>query len=174
MAEIDESQLVETYSLRTVCSSAILTVINYFLGFLILFSVDIILGFLYIFLCISTILISMKLRCSYCHYYGRRCSMSLGLLVKFFFEKGDPNEFKNRRNFIPTAIISFGTLILPLFVGVLSLIFKFSIAMMFVLVIYIIMGFIPNFIIRGDLCDKCVQGQLGCPAYDQMKKRTEK
>ena len=174
MVGIDEVQLIETYSFRIVCRSAALTIINYFLGFLILFSVDFILGVLYIFLCVLTILVSMKLRCTHCYYYGRRCSMGLGLLSKLFFKKGNPIEFKNSRNFIPTSIISFGTLLLPLFVGILSLIFNFSIVMLFLLVVYLIMGFVPNFIFRGDLCATCMQGQLGCPAYDQMIKRQGK
>ncbi|WP_455463327.1 hypothetical protein [Candidatus Hodarchaeum mangrovi] len=161
---------VESYSIQAVCSTASLTIISYALGILLLWIFHPIFGILYFLLCISSLIVSMKLRCCYCYYYGKLCNMGLGKVASRFFKKGQPIEFQNPKKVIPTAIISFGTLLIPLGFGIILIFLDFSLIPILLTLSYIGVAILPNFIIRGHTCEQCMQSGLGCPAYDQMSK----
>ncbi len=166
---------LENYPIKIVCFSVTLTVINYLLGCLILYVFHPIMGILFLLLAFSTILVSMKLRCTHCYYLGKYCNFGLGKLAAILFKKGgDPKEFRNHKKVIPTAILSFGTMLIPVFAGILLILFDFTLINIGLLSVYILFGIIPNFLVRGNFCDKCMQGQLGCPSYEQMIKARQK
>ena len=93
---------MENYSIKTVCLSLTLMITSYLLGTLILIIFNPLLGLFYLFLCIITLLCSMKLRCTHCFYYGKRCYSGLGVISKIFFSKGDSEEFTNPKKVINT------------------------------------------------------------------------
>jgi len=165
---------MENYSIKTVCLSLTLMITSYLLGTLILIIFNPLLGLFYLFLCIITLLCSMKLRCTHCFYYGKRCYSGLGVLSKIFFSKGDSEEFTNPKKVFPIAILSFSILLLPILIGIFLIINNLSIQIFILLFIYILVGILPNFFLREKLCEKCEQGKLGCPAYNKMRKQKKK
>lgn len=170
MATTTTEDKLENYPIKIVCVSAILTIISYLLGTLVWYVLNPVLGFLFLLLAASTLIISMKLRCTNCYYLGKYCNFGLGKLAAILFKKGDLNEFSNPKKVIPTAILSFGTMLLPIIAGIGLILFDFSLMNLGLLIIYILFGILPNFFVRGNFCDKCMQGQLGCPSYEQMIK----
>ncbi|MFX0124475.1 MAG: hypothetical protein ACFFAE_12605 [Candidatus Hodarchaeota archaeon] len=170
---IKENKL-ENYPFRIVCVSAILTIISYLLGTLVLYVLHPVLGILFLLLAVFTIIVSMKLRCTHCYYHGKFCNFGLGKLAAVLFKKGESTEFKNPKKFVPTAILSFGTMLLPIFAGIGLILFDFSLVNLGLLLLYILFGILPNFFVRGNFCNKCMQGQLGCPSYEQMIKGRQK
>ena len=164
-------QKLENYPIKVVCVSASLTILSYLIGSIVLYVLNPLLGMLFLLLAISTIIISMKLRCTHCYYLGKYCNFGLGKLAAFFFQIGEPSEFKNPRKVIITAIFSFSAMLLPIIAGIIFILIDFSILNIGLFLGYILFGIVPNFFIRGNLCDKCVQGKLGCPSYEKMMKR---
>ncbi len=169
--EVPKDQRLENYPIKIVCVSASLTILSYALGSIILYVLHPLLGIIFLLLAISTIIISMKLRCTHCYYLGKYCNIGLGKLAAIFFKKGESSEFKNPTKVIITAIFSFGTMVLPIVAGIMLILLDFSILNIGLFLGYILFGILPNFFLRGNFCDKCIQGQLGCPSYDQMIKR---
>jgi hypothetical protein len=161
---------LENYPIKIVCVSATLTIISYLLGTFVFYVLNPILGLIFFLLAVSTLIISLKLRCTNCYYLGKYCNFGLGKLAAILFKKGDSNEFSDPKKVITTAILSFGTMLLPIIAGIGLILFDFSLINLGLLIIYILFGIVPNFFVRGNFCDKCMQGQLGCPSYDQMIK----
>ncbi len=165
---------MENYPYKTVCLSFSLTFFSYFLGFLVLFALNAILGIFYLALCLLTTLISLKLRCTYCYYYGKRCSNGNGILCEKIFKQGDPVNFSDLKNVGITSIFSFGTMLLPIICGIILLINTPTLPNILLYVANFIIAIIPNFFIRKNTCERCIQGEIGCPAYESMKKKIEK
>jgi hypothetical protein len=69
--------------------------------------------------------------------------------------------------------MSFGTMLIPVLAGILLLLIDINLFNLGLLLGYILIGIGPNFLVRGNLCDKCMQGQLGCPSYERMIKARE-
>ncbi|MFX1516675.1 MAG: hypothetical protein ACFFC6_10220 [Promethearchaeota archaeon] len=165
-----QTEKLEEYPIKIVCISATLTVISYLLGTIVIYVLHPILGLIFLLLAVTTIIVSMKLRCTHCFYIGKYCNFGLGKLTAILFKKGEPDEFRNPKKVVPTAILSFGTMLLPVIAGIGLIFFDFSLINIGLLLIYILLGILPNFFVRGNFCEKCMQGQLGCPSYDQMIK----
>lgn len=167
---MEQNKYYENYPFSTVCICSGQTILSYILGTWILFLVNEWLGFGYILLWLFSLLISMKLRCCYCYYYGRTCSFSLlSKLAGMIFNKGDPQEFKSSKKVMPVAAVSFIVSLLPLVGGVILNIMNFSWLNVLLLGVYILSAFLVSFPIRGSLsCKHCKQGELGCPAYRRM------
>jgi len=91
-------------------------------------------------------------------------------MASIFFEKGQPSEFQDPKKVIPTAIISFGTLLIPLGFGIILIFLDFSLVPILLTLSYIGVGILPNFMMKGHICEQCMQSGLGCPAYNQMTK----
>ena len=174
MATSATEDKLENYPIKIVCVSTTLTLISYLLGTLVLYVLNPVLGTLFLLLAVSTLIVSMKLRCTNCYYLGKYCNFGLGKLATILFKKGDLNEFSNPKKVIPTAILSFGTILLPIIAGIGLILFDFSLINLGLLIIYFLFGIVPNFFVRGNFCGKCKQGQLGCPSYEQMIKGRQK
>lgn len=174
MTTATKENKLENYPIKIVCVSATLTIISNLLGTLVFYVLQPVLGVLFLLLAVFTIVVSMKLRCTHCFYLGKYCNFGLGKLAALLFKKGDSKEFKNPKKVIPTAILSFGTILLPVIAGIGLILFDFSLVNLGLLLVYILFGILPNFFIRGNFCDKCMQGQLGCPSYEQMIKGRQK
>ncbi len=151
----------------------LITFFSYFIGTLVIYSFNSISGICYGILCILTIIVSLKLRCSYCFYYGKKCGFGFGILSKIFFSQGEFKEFNNSKNVIPVLIISMCTSIIPVIVGIVLLIVNFSVFHLIYFILYILVAFLPNFFMRNKVCERCEQGKLGCPAYDKISKQSK-
>jgi len=161
------------YSRKIICMNLLLTFLSYFMGCLVIYSFNSIAVIFYAILCVLTIFLSLKLRCSYCFYYGKRCGFGFGILSKIFFSQGESKEFNNSKNVIPVLIFSMCTLIIPVIVGIVLLIVDFSVFHLIYLILYILVAFLPNFFMRNKVCERCEQGKLGCPAYDKISKQSK-
>lgn len=164
---------MEYYSRKIICMNLLLTFLSYFIGTLVIYSFNSIAGIFYIILCILTIFLSLKLRCSYCFYYGKRCGFGFGILSKIFFSQGESKEFNNSKNVIPVLIFSMLTSIIPVIVGIVLLIVNFSVFHLIYFILYIIVAFLPNFFTRSKVCEHCEQCKLGCPAYDKKFEQSD-
>ena len=169
---MEEKTYYENYPVWIICSCFLITILSYALGAIIFFLLNNTLGWVYIIICLAAIIFGMKLRCCHCYYYGKNCALALGKMAKIFFKPGDPNQFKDPKKLLPEAILSFGSLLLPVIGGIILVIIKFSLLTIVLLAAYIIIAGFGGFASRKNLyCKHCKQGQLGCPAYEGMKKK---
>ncbi|MCD1294057.1 hypothetical protein CUJ83_03485 [Methanocella sp. CWC-04] len=171
---IEENACNEGYPFRHNCISLGITLLSYAIGTAIFYLADPFFGLAYVILCAISLLAGVKFRCSYCYYYGKRCSSGLGLLCKLLFRRGDPNEFKNPKNLMTAGILDFGALLLPVFGGLALILLRFSILSLALLAAYTIIAVIVSFLMKKEFCKNCKQGQIGCPAYEGMKGNTRK
>ena len=162
----------EDYPCRILCLSIVLTGFGYALGTLIFYLVHSLLGVGYLVLCFISLLVALKLRCSFCYYYDKKCYVGLGKLSKLLFRRGNSDDFKNPRNLMPAAIFGFAVLFLPLIGAVILMIIGFSWLILFALLVYLMIAVISGFVSRKNLfCKYCKQGKMGCPAYEGMQGR---
>ena len=162
--------MVEKRSLsyRIICLSAFTTIISYFLGSVIFFTLYSTLGILYFLLCLVSLIVAFALRCRFCVYYGSWCCFGFGKIASFLFPKGKPEEFQNPQKVLITAIFSFGVLLLPIFGSFLLILIEFNLLHILLLVLYLVLGVAPGFLMRQKVCEACEQKDIGCPAYEQM------
>lgn len=164
----------ENYPLRIICTSLLFTILSYLLGFIIFYSIDWILGIIYLLVCFISFFVVMKYRCSYCYYYNKRCFSSFGKLSGIFFKKGNPKEFSNPKNLMKAATFDFGLLFAAFFGSLYLVIFRFSILNLLFLIVFLLVSVAPNFFLRKNLfCKGCKQGKLGCPAYKKMQNKKD-
>ena len=76
--EVSKDKKLENYPIKIVCISATLTILSYLLGTVVLYLLHPFLGILFLLLAVSTIIVSMKLRCTHCYYLGKYCNFWLG------------------------------------------------------------------------------------------------
>ena len=164
------SSKLESYPMKIICISASLTIISYLTGTFILYFFHPILTVFYLILTALTLVVSMKLRCTHCYYFRKYCSFGLGKLAQYFFSKGEPREFSDPKKVGITAIFSFGTMLIPVFIGLLMLVTDMNLSNRGLLFGYLLIGIAPNFLVRGNFCDKCMQRELRCPSYERMIK----
>jgi hypothetical protein len=165
----------ERYPSNILCFSITLTVLSYAVGTLIFCLINGLLGAGYVALCFLSLILGIKFRCSFCYYYGKRCSSGLGTLAKLFFKAGKPEEFQNPKNLMLAALSSFAVLFLPLFGAIFLLVTGFSWLNLILLAAYLLIAVIPGFVLRKNLvCKYCKQGERGCPAYEGMQGKKSK
>jgi hypothetical protein len=171
---IEGNTYYESYPLRFNCISSGVTLLSYALGTAIFYFIDPIFGAGYALLCLSSLLVSMKLRCSYCYYYGKRCPSGLGVLGKLLFRKGDPKGFGNRKNLLAAGVLDFGAMLLAILGGVALCVMRFSPLAAALLAAYVFVAVVAGFTMKKIFCGHCEQGRLGCPAYEGMKGKGSK
>jgi len=164
---------MENYSRKIICMNLLITFFSCFIGTLVIYSFNSIAGICYGISCILTIIVSLKLRCSYCFYYGKKCGFGFCILSKIFFSQGESKEFNNSKNVIPVLIFSMCASIIPVIMGIVLLIVNFSVFHLIYFILYIFVAFLPNFFMRNKVCERCEQGKLGCPAYDKISKQSK-
>lgn len=170
---IEGKTYYESYPLRFNCISLGVTLLSYAFGTAIFYLISPIFGLAYALLCLLSVLVSLKLRCSYCYYYGKRCPSGLGILSKQLFRKGDPEGFKDSKNLIPAGILDFGLLVLAVLGGIALCVMRFSLLSASLLAAYILVA-VAGFSVKKIFCRHCEQGRLGCPAYEGMKGKGSK
>ena len=120
------------------------------------------------------IMMSIRLRCSYCYYCGKRCYSGWGKIAGFSFKRGNNKEFNNPGNYGIVAFLSSVLLLAPIMLGILTLILAFSIPALLLIIAYCVVAFTPNYFFKEKTCHMCKQGQLGCPAARKLHKNSEK
>lgn len=111
--------------------------------------------------------------CSNCHYYGKVCCFGKGRVCSFFFQRGDPKRFVERKISWLDILPDFLVTIVPVVIGAALLIHDFSWIVLAAIVLLLILGFVGSAVIRGAFaCKHCAQKDLGCPAVELFEKST--
>ncbi len=103
--------------------------------------------------------------CINCYYWGKLCAFGKGRVSAIFFKKGNPTRFCEKemtwKDMIPDLLVS----AIPFVIGVVLLIVRFDMRLLFPLLILMAMTTMGNAFVRGKLaCRYCKQREIGCPA----------
>ncbi|MBU0578923.1 hypothetical protein KKE34_05495 [Patescibacteria group bacterium] len=171
---MEQQKCYENYPAWIVVISNLISFSTYFIGGFIVYQI----GSLWLALYILYILIlELKLlggHCVNCYYYGKICAFGKGRLSSLFFKKGESSKFcKNKmtwKDIVPDFLVS----VIPIIVGIISLIIHFNWLILFFMVLLFILGFSGSAIVRSQLaCKFCKQRKLGCPA-EKLFEKTKK
>ena len=149
------------------------TLLLYAAGSYIMFTLNTIVGILYVAYIILMEFFVYKEACPNCCYYGKRCAFGRGLIAAKIYKKGNPKKFCEKKiefkDLIPQILVA----AVPLVVGIALLISRgFNILILLATIYPVISWFFINPIIYGKLaCVHCKQGTICCPALDFFSKK---
>jgi hypothetical protein len=113
----------------------------------------------------------LRKSCWDCYYYGKRCAFGKGIICSWFFKKGDPQRFRQKKASWKDIIPDFLVVLVPLGGGMVLLVRDFNWLLLAIMVLMVVLYFGGNGFIRGNYaCRYCQQKELGCPA-DQLFSR---
>lgn len=161
--------LVENYPVKFIVLSVSLTLITYFLGTLLIFLLNIYVALIFILVLASNVIFTLKFRCSFCYYYDKWCYTGFGKLASLIFTRGPSEEFNNPKNLPPVLFTNLLVLLVPIFSALLSLFLTFDLVVLGLLVLYLFVSTVPNFIIKPMMCKICKQHTLNCPVYKKAE-----
>jgi len=161
----------EQFPLKLVCLSMLTAVIGYLLGTMVYYLFNPWLGAAYLLLCIVTVVVVMRYRCSYCYYHGKRCSSGFSLIATRLFKKRSPEQFATPQTLMPAMIISLPVLLLPL-LGAIALVLLTGTLLAWALLVANLLMFVPGFAKKSLYCSHCKQRELGCPGCDGFKPKS--
>ena len=162
---MESSKTFESYPIQIVILSNLVSLSIYFLGSVIIFKTGWAFFAIYLGLILAVELRLIRDHCTNCYYWGKTCGFGKGRLSYLFFKKGDPLKFCNKqiswKEMIPDLLILF----LPVIGGVVLLLIKFDLLLLFCLIILVGLTTAGNGFVRGNLtCKHCKQREIGCPA----------
>lgn len=112
--------------------------------------------------------------CTDCYYFGKTCAFGKGRLSSLFFKKGNPERFITMTITWKDILPDFLVFIIPVLAGIILLIREFSITILILVIALILLGFVGNALVRGQLaCKYCKQRKIACPAerlFDKTRK----
>lgn len=163
----------ESYPLRTVFISNLLSISICAIGFYILLQIGLIFSLIYLLYFIFLEIRVMKKSCTKCYYYGKCCAFGMGKLARLFFKK-EKRKLAERKicwkDLFPDLLLS----LIPIVAGIVVLIIHFSWIILLLIFLLIVFSSFGNGFVRGKLaCRHCKQKELGCPAeklFDKNKK----
>ncbi len=155
----------ENFPIRIVLLSNLLSLSIYGLGIFIINRLGWAFSLLYLFYIFIFEYRLLRFHCTKCYYWGKTCGFGKGRLSSWIFKKGDSSKFCMKtmtwKDMIPDILIT----LLPLITGIILLISKFDLILLFALLLIIILTTFGNGLIRGSYsCKYCKQKELGCPA----------
>ena len=168
---MESQKCYENYPAWIVVISNLVSLLTYFIGGLIIYQI----GFFYLALYILYIFILefrlLKGHCVNCYYYGKTCAFGKGRLSRLFFKRGDRIKFYHNnmtwKDIIPDFLVS----VIPIIVGIITLIIHFNWLILSLMILLFILGFSGSAIVRSQLaCKFCKQWKLGCPAEKLFEK----
>ena len=162
----------DRYPFWIVVFSNIVSLGMYFIGSYIIYQLGAVWLAIYVFYIVILELRLMKRSCTGCYYYGRLCAFGRGKLSAAMFEKGDMRKFSqgkvNWKDLIPDFMVS----IIPLVVGIASLVMEFNLLILVLVVLLLALTSFGNGFVRGSLaCRHCRQRSIGCPAEKMFSKK---
>lgn len=161
----------EQFPLKLVCLSALTTVIGYLLGTIVFYLLNPWLGAAFLLLCLAAVIVVMRYRCSYCYYYGKRCSSGFSLVASKLFKKRSPEEFATQKTLMPAMLISLPVILLPLLAAI-ALVLLTGTLLAWALLAANLLMFVPGSAKKSLYCSHCKQRELGCPACDGLKPKS--
>jgi len=165
----------EQYPKYIIFITNLLAVIIYALGVMILLPYGLLAGILYLCYAFWLEMRLFRKACVHCHYYGKRCAFGKGTICSFLFKKGDPKKFTETEFSWKQLIPDFMVTLIPLIAGTVILILNYSTSLLVLMVLLLVLSFVGNGYVRGQLaCKYCKQRELGCPAEQLFKGRTSR
>jgi len=103
--------------------------------------------------------------CVDCAYYGKVCAFGKGVVSAWFFPRGDPARFCQRKISWIDILPDFLVTLVPMATGILLLVWQFDWLILTLVVILFLLGFAGTGLVRTRIaCRYCRQRELGCPA----------
>jgi hypothetical protein len=164
----------ENYPISIVIGSNLLSFLIYGIGVYILFKF----GILWV-ICYAGFILILEFRllsghCVDCYYYGKTCAFGKGRLSSLFFQKGQMEQFNQKKIKWKDIVPDFLVFIIPVLAGIILLIQEFTWTVLILIIAIFLLGFLGNALVRGQLaCRYCKQREIGCPAeqlFDKTKK----
>jgi hypothetical protein len=107
----------------------------------------------------------LRSHCVDCAYYGKVCAFGKGLVSAWFFPRGDPARFCQRKISWIDLLPDFLVTLVPMAAGILLLIRQFDWLILALVAVLLILGFAGTGLVRTRIaCRYCRQRELGCPA----------
>jgi hypothetical protein len=155
----------ESYPAWIVVLSNLNSALIYLSGFLIVIKLGLVYSLIYLFYVSIFEFRVIRYHCINCYYWGKTCGFARGRISALLFKKGDSAVFCMKdfgwKDMIPDILLS----LIPLLIGIILLIIKFDLILLFVVLSLLLLTSIGNGFIRGKLtCQYCKQKDLGCPA----------
>jgi hypothetical protein len=95
-----------------------------------------------------------------------------GRLSSIIFPKGTPERFRQKKITWKDIIPDFLVFIVPVIAGCILLLIEFQWVILILVIVLLILGFIGNAFVRGQLaCKYCKQKEIGCPAVQLFEKK---
>jgi hypothetical protein len=162
---MEEIRTFEKYPARMVAVSVLVTISIYALGAMILSGMGPVGAAAYLIYCAAYEIWVMRHSCVNCYYYGKLCGLGRGKISPYFFPKGDPETFVRLKITWRTLIPDLLVLFIPLLVGTIILIQRFSLQFAAVMVLFLVLSLGGNAFVRNQIaCKYCKQREIGCPA----------
>jgi len=167
-----QEKCFDNYPIWMVIISNLVSLSVYFIGGFLIYQI----GFWWLALYILYILILesrlLSKHCVNCYYFGKTCAFGKGRLSALFFKRGEMAKFTKIKITWKDMLPDFLIPIIPMVVGVVTLIINFSWLILFLLILLFILGFLGNSFVRGQLaCKYCKQREIGCPAQKLFEKK---
>jgi len=171
VSENSGENCLDPYPGRIVTISIVQTFVSYALGAAVLYLVGPGYALVFILLVAVNMIMSPLFRCRFCYYHGKLCSFGMGIIAGLLTGKGSGEGFVKPENVYPVAVMGILTTAVPLIALAYLLVTGFTPAIGVAAVLYLLIAMAPGFYLRPRVfCNHCVQGRMGCPAYDRMKK----
>jgi len=155
----------EKYPIPIVIVSNLVSLLIYGIGAFILsqFGLIWVIGYVLFIILLEFRLLSRH--CVNCYYYGKTCAFGKGWLSSLFFPKGRPEQFNQKKITWKDIVPDFLVFIIPVLAGIVLLIQEFTWIILILIIALVLLGFLGNALVRGQLaCRYCKQQEIGCPA----------
>jgi hypothetical protein len=144
-------------------------------GLFILAQLGVVFAALYFLYCIYLEINLYRKSCVRCYYYGKACGFGKGKICSFFFKKGDPRRFGDRKMSWKDLLPDISVLVIPLLGGIILLCLDFKWIIPAAMALLLVLSFWGNSFIRGSFtCKHCRQKELGCPAIEWFEQAGKK
>jgi hypothetical protein len=163
---METAKTYENYPVWIITLSNLVSLTIYAIGALIIYQAGWIFSVLYLGFILTLELRLIRNHCTSCNYWGKRCGFGKGKISSLFFKKSEINHFCDTKiswkDMLPDLLVS----LIPFIVGIVLLIIRFNVLIIFALVLLAVLTTSGNGLIRGKLtCKYCRQKELGCQAY---------
>jgi hypothetical protein len=161
----------ENFPVWIVILSNLFSFLIYFSGLFITFRLGWVAAAIYLVCILAFEYRLISRHCVNCYYWGKSCGFGKGRISSLFFKKGDPSKFCSKKmswkDMIPDLLIT----LVPLIIGIILMIIRFDLILLFVSFLLVLLTTIGNGFIRGSLtCKYCKQKEIGCPADELFNK----
>jgi hypothetical protein len=169
---MQESAGYEQYPTWIVIVSNLLSLFMYLIGAFLVYPLGLVWVILYL---LFILLLEFRLQgghCVDCYYYGKTCAFGKGRLSCLIFPKGIPERFCQKKITWKDIIPDFLVFFIPVIAGIALLLIEFQWTILFLVIFLLILGFLGNAFVRGQLaCKYCKQKEIGCPAVQVFEKK---